>query len=70
MLDDQENQAGKAGKKGRLTMHTLPQTASDTLPAPQEAFAEAGKRRNAEDLAYQGLTVAAIVLLLCSLWVF
>jgi hypothetical protein len=51
-------------------MHTLPQTASDTLPAPQGAFTAVRKRRSAEDLAYQSLTVAAIVLLLGSLWVF
>jgi hypothetical protein len=48
-------------------MHTLPQTASDSLPT---AVATGKLSRRAEDLAYQSLTVAAMLLLLGSLWVF
>jgi hypothetical protein len=48
-------------------MHTLPQTACSVLPALQET---SGRSRRAEELAYQGLTVAAMLLLLGSLWVF
>jgi hypothetical protein len=48
-------------------MHSLPQTAFDSLPALQGT--SPGSRR-AEELAYQSLTVAAMLLLLGSLWVF
>jgi hypothetical protein len=48
-------------------MHSLPQTASDSLPTPHGTFK---RPRKPEDVAYQSLTVAAIVLLLGSLWVF
>jgi hypothetical protein len=48
-------------------MLSSPQTASATLPAP--AGSSAASRR-ADDLAYQAVTVAAILLLLGSLWVF
>jgi hypothetical protein len=48
-------------------MHTLPQTACNTLPALQGT---SPRSRRAEELAYQSLTVAAVLLLLGSLWVF
>jgi hypothetical protein len=48
-------------------MHPLPQTACNTLPALQEAST---RSRRAEELAYQSLTLAAMLLLLGSLWVF
>lgn len=51
-------------------MHALRQNASTSRPTPHEAFAQSRQARNAEDLAYQSLTVAAILLLLGSLWVF
>jgi hypothetical protein len=37
------------------------------MPPAAEAAAQSRKR---EDLAYQAVTVAAILLVLCSLWVF
>ena len=48
-------------------MHSLPQTASTSLPALRGA---PSRSRRAEDLAYQSLTLAAMVLLLAGLWVF
>jgi hypothetical protein len=48
-------------------MQSSPQSAPTRLPSA--AAAETQSRRR-EDLAYQALTVAAIVLVLCSLWVF
>jgi hypothetical protein len=48
-------------------MHSHPQSASNSLPAAQGT--SRGSRR-AEDLVYQSLTVAAVLLLLGSLWVF
>ena len=48
-------------------MHTSPQTATTSLPAPSGRNAHA---RKTEDLAYQAVTVAAIVVVLGSLWVF
>jgi hypothetical protein len=43
------------------------QTASDSMPAPAEGLAQS---RRADDLTYQAVTVAAILMLLASLWVF
>jgi hypothetical protein len=43
------------------------QSASDSLSAPAEGLTQS---RTADDLTYQAVTVAAIVLLLASLWVF
>ena len=51
--------------KGRPTMLSSPQTAS--LPAPG---GDSSPSQRADDLAYQAVTVAAILLLLASLWVF
>jgi hypothetical protein len=48
-------------------MQPSPSTASDSLPALAAGCAETRRR---EDLAYQVMTVAAIVVLLFSLWVF
>ncbi len=48
-------------------MQATPQIASASLPAPAE---EAVQPRKAEDLAYQAVTIAAILLLLGSLWLF
>jgi hypothetical protein len=48
-------------------MQSLPQSASNSLPTLAVA---APRSRRAEDLAYQTLTVAAMLLLLGSLWVF
>jgi len=48
-------------------MHSLPQSASNSLPSLQ---GKSSRSRRAEDLAYQSLTVAAMLLLLGSLWVF
>jgi hypothetical protein len=48
-------------------MHSLPQTASSCLPALPGTSPRSGR---AEELAYQSLTVAAMLLLLGSLWVF
>jgi hypothetical protein len=43
------------------------QTASTTMPASE---AGSSQPRSADDLTYQAVTVAAILLLLASLWVF
>ena len=51
-------------------MHTLPQTASNSLPSLPALQGASPHSRRAEELAYQGLTVAAMLLLLGSLWVF
>jgi hypothetical protein len=48
-------------------MLSSPQTASATLPAPAGGSSQS---RRADDLTYQAVTVAAILLLLASLWVF
>src|ERR1035438_7212662 len=53
--------------KGRPTMLSSPQTASASLPAPG---GNSSQSQRADDLAYQAVTVAAILLLLASLWVF
>ncbi|MGD0789106.1 MAG: hypothetical protein ABR898_14070 [Terracidiphilus sp.] len=44
-----------------------PQTASASMPAPAGGTTHS---RRADDLTYQAVTVAAILLLLASLWVF
>jgi hypothetical protein len=51
-------------------MHSLPQSASNALPSLPDLQEPSSRSRRAEDLAYQSLTVAAILLLLGSLWVF
>ena len=48
-------------------MLSSPQTASASLPASGGGSSPSQK---ADDLAYQAVTVAAILLLLASLWVF
>jgi hypothetical protein len=48
-------------------MQNSTQSAPVSLPTPGDT---ALPTRNREDLAYQAVTVAAILLLLCSLWVF
>jgi len=48
-------------------MQSSPQNASISLPARADASRQS---RKTEDLMYQALTVAAILLLLGSLWVF
>jgi len=47
-------------------MQTFPQLKSATPPAP----AENPESRRTADRVYQGLTLAAMLLLLVSLWVF
>jgi hypothetical protein len=53
--------------KGRPKMLSSPQTASASLSAPARRSPQS---RRADDLAYQAVTVAAILLVLASLWVF
>jgi hypothetical protein len=48
-------------------MQSSPKTASTFVPAPTAGSTQS---RKAEDLTYQAVTVAAILLLLGSLWVF
>jgi hypothetical protein len=48
-------------------MQSSPQSAPAFLPAAAEASTPSRKR---EDLAYQAVTVAAILLVLGSLWLF
>jgi len=48
-------------------MQSSPQSAPSCLPKAAEAAAPPRKR---DDLAYQAVTVAAILLVLCSLWLF
>ena len=48
-------------------MQSSPKTASTSMPAPAAGSTQS---RKAEDLTYQAVTVAAILLLLASLWVF
>jgi hypothetical protein len=48
-------------------MLSSPQTASASLPAPGGGSSQP---RKADDLAYQAVTVAAMLLVLASLWVF
>jgi hypothetical protein len=48
-------------------MQSSPQSAPPCLPSAATAETQSRKR---EDLAYQALTVAAILLILCSVWVF
>ncbi len=51
-------------------MHSLPQSACNSMPSLAVLPDPAIEKRRAEDLAYQILTVAAMLLLLGSLWVF
>ena len=53
--------------KGRPKMHPSPITASTSLPTSADEFLQS---RSTGDLAYQGMTIAAMLLLLVSLWVF
>ncbi len=53
-------------KKGKRKMHTPMPTASHPLPARNGLL----RGRPVEDVVYQVVTVAAILLVLCSLWVF
>jgi|HubBroStandDraft_6_1064221.scaffolds.fasta_scaffold6014499_1 hypothetical protein len=46
------------------------QPSSQNTPVSLQHSAEEAQPRNREDLTYQAVTVAAIVLLLSSLWVF
>jgi hypothetical protein len=48
-------------------MQPSPQSASTSLP---EAPGRMNTPRQTEDLVYQAMTVAAIVVVLCSLWRF
>jgi len=48
-------------------MQSSPQSAPTCLPSAAAAETQTRKR---EDLAYQAVTVAAILLILCSVWVF
>jgi hypothetical protein len=48
-------------------MQSSPQSAP-TCPPPAAAAETQSRKR--EDLAYQALTVAVILLILCSVWVF
>jgi hypothetical protein len=48
-------------------MQPSPQSASATMPA---SAAGSTPYRKADDLTYQAVTVAAIVLVLASMWVF
>ena len=48
-------------------MHSSPQSAAVPVQLPINAATPAGRH---EDLVYQVVTVAAIVLLLASLWLF
>jgi hypothetical protein len=48
-------------------MQSSPETSFASVPAPADSR---NQSRRAEDLAYQAVTVAAILLLLASLWVF
>jgi hypothetical protein len=53
--------------EGRHTLVSIPQSASNCL-SPEEAGAAPSPKR--DEVAYQAVTVAAILLLLGSLWVF
>ena len=48
-------------------MQSSPQSANPCLPPAAAGETQSRKR---EDLAYQAVTVAAILLVLCSVWVF
>jgi hypothetical protein len=54
-------------RKGRFAMQPSPQTASASMPKPDNGL---GQPSQAEDRVYQAVTVAAILLVLGSLWVF
>ncbi len=47
-------------------MHSAPQSVCSTLPASVEL----PQSRQREDLAYQAMTIAAILLVLMTVWVF
>jgi hypothetical protein len=59
------NLAARRRKAG--TMQSSPQSAPTCLSSAAAAETQTRKR---EDLAYQAVTVAAILLILCSVWVF
>ncbi|MGP8268469.1 MAG: hypothetical protein ACLQLH_00225 [Terracidiphilus sp.] len=48
-------------------MQTSPQSASTSLPELTGVLANSQRQR---DLAYQAMTIAAMLVLLCSLWAF
>lgn len=54
-------------QKGRVAMQTSPPTASTSMPA---SGGEQARSRQVEDLVYQAVTVAAILMVLGSIWVF
>jgi len=54
-------------KKGRLTMQPSPQTTFTSIPAPVGGRT---RSRRTEDLVYQAVTIAAILMVLGSLWIF
>jgi hypothetical protein len=54
-------------EKRRTSMQTSPQAASTSVPTHNDA--RTGSRTHA-DLVYQAVTIAAVLLLLGSLWVF
>jgi|GEM_PF-5333243 len=53
--------------KGRLKMQSFPHGASDLLRASTAGFSES---LLTEDRLYQAVTVAAILLILASVWIF
>jgi hypothetical protein len=59
------NLAARRRKAG--PMQSSPQSAPTGLPSAAAAETQSRKR---EDLAYQAVTIAAILLILCSVWVF
>lgn len=54
-------------EQGLIPMQTSPQAASTSVPTHNDA---SGVSRTHADLIYQAVTVAAVLLLLGSLWVF
>lgn len=57
----------RKAEKGRRKMQTSPQSASTSLPELTGVLANSQRQR---DLAYQAMTIAAMLVLLCSLWAF
>jgi hypothetical protein len=57
----------RKAKKGRSTMQPSSHSASTSLPSASSTFPSS---RPAEDKMYQAMTIAAILMLLGSLWVF
>jgi hypothetical protein len=54
-------------QKGRFAMHLSPPTASSSVPSPAGGIQ---RPRQTEDRTYRAVTVAAILLVLGSLWMF